>query len=270
LQSKVLALASCPEEDEELFLPSNLSDSERTELGLSALADEEATLRQAQANECILQLRFNVKVITVLQKKRKRNVRGQRGNTRARSELQTVEDNRDRLLAIYNTSRATLIHLGVLLPTDSRLPPLTIDDLDRKDTSEKRQPGDTHRSEGRLWHIKGLSTVTPLRMYFTYLLRRYNHLPEKADASNPCAVTDGSPQQPQVMQVDADLNASSTSQTAHHIEVSSSRNPAMGVDDGPISSGRLWDSTVGLSEEDLQEWENEGYDVFRTDFFYSC
>ena len=152
-------------EDENLFLPSSIPEPERTALGLSALAGEEARLREAQAHECILQLRTNVKCMSILAKRKKKHDRGVRKLTRTRARFISVEVVRDRLLLIYNSSRAALISLGKLDPNDQRLPPLTVDDLKRKSTVDKRQRGDTYRSDGGLWVIPGVSMASIMSLW---------------------------------------------------------------------------------------------------------
>jgi hypothetical protein len=141
-------------EDEDLFLPSSFSGSTRNSLGLSKLAQDEAILREALSYESILQLRLALKAITILHKKRKANVVGQHMNTRARSRIHSMEAIRDHNLAVYNTNRKALITLGTLLPDDKHLPPLTQDDLHRKSTVDKRQTGDTNRTDGKVWAVR--------------------------------------------------------------------------------------------------------------------
>jgi hypothetical protein len=141
-------------EEEILFLPSNFSGEERDRLGLSSLVHDEALLREAQAHECVLQLRLTLKVISALQFKRRMNVVGQKRNTRARSRIYTMEAVRDHYLLVYNTTRDALIALAALHPEDDRLPHLSLTDLARKATIAKRQAGDNYRADGKFWGLK--------------------------------------------------------------------------------------------------------------------
>jgi hypothetical protein len=149
----VLSQPSCAVEDEVLFLPSYFSETDRTNLGLLELAEDETKLREGQAVSAILGLRFLVKSITVLQDKRKAGDTGQLLNTRSRSRIHTVEGIRDRLLSIYNTSRNALVGLDRQSFSD-RFPNLTLDDLERHSTMKKRQLNDTLRQDGAIWGIQ--------------------------------------------------------------------------------------------------------------------
>jgi hypothetical protein len=141
-------------EEENLFLPSNFTADERDRLGISNLVHDEGLLREAQAHECILQLRLTLKIISVLHLKRRTNVVGQRRATRARSRISSMEAVRDHYLLVYNTTRAGLVSLAVLHPNDERLPQLSSNDLIRKSTVAKRQPGDTYHADGKFWGLK--------------------------------------------------------------------------------------------------------------------
>jgi hypothetical protein len=149
VKAMVLAQPPCPVEEEILYLPSDISQVDHEDLNLTGLAAEEANLREAQAHECILQLRLTVKVVGILHRKRRKHLRGQKQNTRARSRIQSTEAIRDRLLCIYNTSRECLVTLGRLDPNEKRLPSLTLADLSRKSTMDTRRINDTYRPEGR-------------------------------------------------------------------------------------------------------------------------
>jgi hypothetical protein len=154
VSNQVLSQPPSPAEEENLFLPSSFSEEDRSFLGLSKLALDEALLREAQACDCILQLRLTLKAISVLQYKRQWNVVGQRKNTRARARIHSLEAVRDHHLLVYNTTRTALIALKRLQPDDERLPHLTREDLSRKSTIAKRQTGDTYRPDGKLWALR--------------------------------------------------------------------------------------------------------------------
>jgi hypothetical protein len=69
-----------------------------------------------------------------------------------------MEHTRDRLLVFYNTcchALHSLIKLGSS-ELEAQFPHLTVQDLYRKSVHDKRQLGDTHRADGRLWVSGGL------------------------------------------------------------------------------------------------------------------
>jgi hypothetical protein len=153
-----LLLATQPSEieDEHLFLPSYFSEQDRIRYSLTHLAHEEMQLRQGQASECILQLRWIVKTLSVMHGQKIKNELGQKRNMRANYKLHSVELTRNRMLEVYNTSHHALRTLGYN-PDDlnDQFPLLTLSDLYRKSTVMKRQRGDTYHSDGRLWMLGG-------------------------------------------------------------------------------------------------------------------
>ena len=142
-------------EDECLFLPSDFSGRERQALSLCNLANEESKLWEIQANNTVLSLRHIMKLLSVLQNQKRRNVHGQKESSRAHIKIQSVEFTRDTFLESYNLCREVLTKLGYFVDNASinRFPPLTYDDLFRKSTSDKRLLGDTYRPDGLLWVI---------------------------------------------------------------------------------------------------------------------
>jgi len=141
-------------ENEYLYLPSDFGEPDRHQLQLTDLAQEEAMLREGHAYECILQLRQIAKLISIFHYLRQKNNRGQRQNTRSQVKREALELTRDRLLETYNTTRKALSSLcNDNNRISERFPPLTVDDLYRKPTVDKRQLGDTYRPDGRLWSL---------------------------------------------------------------------------------------------------------------------
>lgn len=151
----------CEVQDEILFLPSQFSDVERKHYHLEKLAKEEAMLREGQASENILQLRFIMKTLSTFTKYKQKNMRGQKSNTRSAHQVQKVELARDTTLAIYNSSLDALLSLGCWSEEADRerYPRLSLDDLVRKSTQNKRQLGDTYRPDGRLWILGEVSSI---------------------------------------------------------------------------------------------------------------
>jgi hypothetical protein len=249
VKDHVLRQSPCPVEDEELFLPSSFPDFERNQLNLSKLAHDESLLREAQAYDCILQLRLTIKTISVLQHKRQSNIVGQRNTTRARSRIFSMEAIRDHYLQVYNTNRASLIQLGKLQPNDHHLPHLGVEDLARKPTVAKRQTGDTYRADGKLWALtptinwkhnnEGKYIVSSnLVLWNSYLL-------VIGFRSESTPVAPHSPSDPSPMVIDQSPGAAT-------------QIPPSGPHLRATPSGRAWDPTVGLHDLDMEEWEKTG------------
>jgi hypothetical protein len=139
-----------PVEDEILLFPSYFSESDRTKLGLTQLAIQEADLREGQASECILRLCYIVKTISALHNQRRTEDQGQRANTRSRAKIGTLDNHRNRTLSNYEMTRNALVSLG---RSSNQFPHLTLQDLNRKSTHHKRSANDTHRTDGKLWGL---------------------------------------------------------------------------------------------------------------------
>jgi hypothetical protein len=179
IKDVVLSQRPCSLESESLFLPSHFSPSERVEYGLGHLAEEETQLREGHAWQCILQLRLAVKTISIMQGLRKKNVRGQKQNTRARDKVHSTEFTRDHIFAMFHASRNALYSLGALddRAAAERFPNLTVQDLVRKPTHLKRQVGDSRRPDGNVWVI-GAIKQTQLAGSSTALEPPTSSLPE--------------------------------------------------------------------------------------------
>jgi len=204
---------------EQLCLPSEFDELDRIRLNLVNLAEEEGKLREGHAFSCILQLQRLMKTTSALQLLRKKNMRGQRQNTRAHTQHNALDLTCDRLLEVYNTTQKALTSI---YPNDTHIseqfPPLTKEDLQRKSTVDKRQLGDTYRTDGRLWRL-GSSTRRTTATALT--------------SSDPSA----SPSQ----------SASPSVPSSQDVQNS-----------GISGSGRLWDPRIGLTTEEMEEWELEG------------
>jgi hypothetical protein len=98
-----------------------------------------------------------MKALSALYLDKRNNVFGQRLNTRANLQAQSIEFQRDRILLTYQTARQALINLGQLSDTNpndlEKLPPLDLKNLFRKSTREKRKLGDTYHADGELWVV---------------------------------------------------------------------------------------------------------------------
>lgn len=222
-------------EDEILHLPSHFSDQDRKEFGLEELAREELALRRAQVVDCVLQLRRTAKKLSAAQGQKKKDTRGQNKSGRAHALRSNFEFHQDCLLRIYNTGRRSLISLSAeKLAVEESFPRLTAHDLFRKPTTESRQLGDSRRPDGMLW---GLGA-------------RVDTHPESLSLLQP---PNNSPQQ---------INASARGQSSHFPSSSSAPDKnemAAGRTDASSDEiGKLWNPIIGLSAEEVEEWEREG------------
>lgn len=232
IKNTVLSHAPSTSSDMELlFLPSHFSPSERADLSLSALASEEAELREAQVLECILQLRRVTKSLYSLQALKKKETQSQAVGTRSNVHRKSMEHNQHSLLKIYGKGREALASLS---PLDSKLqtrfPPLSMSDLLRKPTVEKREVGDSHRGEGHLWSMaapKHGNTPSP-----GVLLERPGSIKMGRTSAPPPTSTDSPADQP----------------------VLTGPSPAASEPEAP----NLWNTSLGLTDEDLELWEREG------------
>lgn len=221
VRDHVLAQPSVPIESETLFLPSHFSSELRKEMNLEALGAEEFQLREAEIFECIMQLRQYSMHLSYMNNQKKKDTQAQRNSSRSSTRRKTVEKNQDCLLKIYNTARAALLNFSV--DTEAVLhqfPALSVDDLERKSTADKRQQGDSRRSEGKLW-----TTGVPK-----------SHLPSYLTQSTSMPQTTDSP-----------LDTVSTSLASSSM-----------VLDGPSADNSgLWSPTIGLSDIEREAWDSE-------------
>jgi hypothetical protein len=154
----VIRQAPCEVEREKLWLPSDFPFSEREALDLAILGGEETKLREGEAFDALLLIRTAVKTVVALRDRKTKNARGQAENTRSGILIKNAEGQRDLHMQTYNFARSAMITLGFLDPRDtlSPFPPLTLEDTFMKSRQRKRGLGDSHRTDGLLWHIGGI------------------------------------------------------------------------------------------------------------------
>ena len=205
----VLSAEPCEISDEQLFLPSRFTPTERSALALDHLAAEEAQLRDGQAHDCIFRLRRLEKTLSAIQGLRKKQAKGQKESTRSQSKIQLAKLTRTAVLTTYGSCRVALqslfagrVDYEALFET--QYPELSEKDLYRKDTASKRDLGDTHRPDGNLWFWSGVvrSSDTPAGAF----------------------------------------QSRANSRILTYI----------------FTDGVLWRPTMGISNEDLANWEREG------------
>jgi hypothetical protein len=155
--ARVLSSPLRDPENETLYLPSDFTASEREELLLVKIADEEANLREGQAFDIILQLRSVVKHLAAIRGLKMKNAKGQKENTRAFTKIARAQFICDHVLETYTCARAALESLKCLddETTRRRYPVLTQDSLQRKSTTDKKARGETYHTDGGLWTSGG-------------------------------------------------------------------------------------------------------------------
>jgi len=231
-------------EDEVLFLPSHFSESERARYSLTVLGDEEKKLREGHACEGILQLRKLMKCLSSMYRRKRKDTKGQKANTRSHLKIDTAEATRDQVLAVYNLTRKALCALGNTNDNfEVRYPRLTLSDLFRKSTMDKRVLGDTYRPDGLIWELLGISGAS-----FTQSSSS-SGLP-----APPPVLADGIPHPT------SSLSTSPVS-PADQMDVQSETRDGL--------SGKLWSPTIGLTEAEVEEWEVEGIESDHLSYSYA-
>ncbi|KAJ6552856.1 hypothetical protein B0H19DRAFT_1072355 [Mycena capillaripes] len=142
-------------EAELLYLPSEFSEAERREMNLVQLAIEEARWREGQAFDTLRALQNVVKALGALQRRKFKNDRQQKQNTRAMEHMDEGIKRRNHHMEAFNAARLAII----TLTGSSNFPVLTEADLFMKSVQQKRQVGDSNRTDGLLFRAKALATV---------------------------------------------------------------------------------------------------------------
>ncbi|KAF8965358.1 hypothetical protein BDZ97DRAFT_1904028 [Flammula alnicola] len=141
-------------EDENLFLPSDFSLSDRLSLNLIQLSELQRRYFQGYAHNYKDQVRLISKSLSALRVEKKKNAYGQDRHTRAAARISDVEHRLDLAIEDYNATRSALVSLG-MSEDDPEFPPLTLKDTFRKRTNTKRAVGDTYRMDGLIWTNTG-------------------------------------------------------------------------------------------------------------------
>ena len=151
----VIRLPPCEVESETLFLPSDLRPSQRDALDFAILGGEERKLREGEAFDSLLLIQTAVKTVVALRDRKSKHARGQAENTRSGILIRNAEAQRNLHMETYNFARSSMIALGFLDTEDSfsSFPPLTLEDTFMKSRQRKRGLGDSHRTDGLLWHM---------------------------------------------------------------------------------------------------------------------
>ncbi|KAJ7495577.1 hypothetical protein FB451DRAFT_1164304 [Mycena latifolia] len=139
-------------EDERLFLPSELTEVERNQMGLTDLAREEERWREGQAFDYLRALQNAVKALSALRNRKTKNERQQKQNTRAGDHIEEAMKLQHRHMESYNIARLAIIALA----GSTTFPPLTEADLFMKSVQQIRHVGDSKRTDGLLFRARAL------------------------------------------------------------------------------------------------------------------
>ena len=151
LQSLISEAQHVDPELEPLFLPSHFPTvSQRQKLGLYDLGLKEMELRRGEANDALDSVRLCIKQLSVNLAFKKKEIRGQRDNTRAQSILKSGIRERDKHMQKYHEAQAAMIRLG-MAPDNTTYRPLRDTDLWMKGIVEGHVLGDGRREESWIW-----------------------------------------------------------------------------------------------------------------------
>lgn len=144
-----------------LGLPSDFKATHRQRACEDKLARIESQLRTAQCNDALQDLRNKLHTLSHLYLYRKKNVRGQGGNTRARTNQNAQEGHKDRAVEKYRRARRALFDLHGPGRWEDRLQVLRDEDVrhmidDDPDTAKKKRkrkdgPAEGHRVMSWIW-----------------------------------------------------------------------------------------------------------------------
>jgi hypothetical protein len=95
-----------------LLLPSSLTTSQRFQLKIQRLADQEAQLREGQANDALDSIRSSLAQVSLVFRTQVRNAKSVYTRTRSWGQVQQTNSQVQHHVFRYNTSRNALIKLG--------------------------------------------------------------------------------------------------------------------------------------------------------------
>lgn len=116
-------------------------------------------LRQGQANDALEWVRLTIKQIGMSLAYKKKQVRGQRDNTRAQAQLKADRAKRDKHVRDYRMARDAMLRLG-MPEDDATYRPLDDTDLWMKDLTHGHALGDGTRKESWIWRSVRGSTLS--------------------------------------------------------------------------------------------------------------
>lgn len=138
-------------EDEILYLPSDLTSSQREALQLTQLVGMEQQIRIGELYDAVKSVQRAAKAYSVTHMKRREDDRGTNMGLRSILGLKKIEVERDSCIADFNRARLALINLD--FPTSTSVPIMRVVDTKRRSTFQGRQAGDSRRTDASLFRI---------------------------------------------------------------------------------------------------------------------
>ncbi|KAF9024287.1 hypothetical protein BDZ89DRAFT_954844 [Hymenopellis radicata] len=146
-------------ETEKLYLPSDFSPAERSQLGLVTLAEVELKLREGEANDAVVFLCEAITHVMMFRSVKEKHARGVSQNTRAAKFIRGVNDRRNAYADQYRRARKAVLALKAINES-SDYPILTQEDMYAKNAVNARELGDGSKTDGWIWrygNLKGLN-----------------------------------------------------------------------------------------------------------------
>lgn len=142
-----------------VYIPSAIPTAIHSRLGLEAISNLEVECRTRLAVKCVVNLQEAIRNLDALGQYKDLNDRGQEQNTESSRIMTSYKRMRDVLIEDYGRHRAALIALEALPPGSSDLPPLTLKDTWRKNTTSTYCLGNSRRRDAALWTAGGFSAL---------------------------------------------------------------------------------------------------------------
>ncbi|KAE9398647.1 hypothetical protein BT96DRAFT_994712 [Gymnopus androsaceus JB14] len=141
-------------EDEQLYLPSDLTSSQREALKLTSLVEMEQQICVGELYDAVKSVQRAAKAYSVTHTKKREDDRGTNAGLRSVLALKKIEVERNSCIADYNCAWQALISLE--FPTAKEVPVMHVRDTLRRSTFQARQVGDTRRMDASLFHLPEL------------------------------------------------------------------------------------------------------------------
>ncbi|KAJ7937543.1 hypothetical protein B0H13DRAFT_1852515 [Mycena leptocephala] len=127
----------------------------RQQMDLVKLGAEEVRWREGQAFDILRALQNVVRAISAMRKRKSKNERQQKQNSRAGDHIEEATKRQERHIESYKATRDAIISMT----GSSNFLALTEADLFMKQVQEKRRVGDSKQTDGLLWRAKTLGAA---------------------------------------------------------------------------------------------------------------
>lgn len=135
-------------EDVSLYLPSHFMAVQHDKFKIASLGITEGKIREAAVYNAITSIRNAVKDVTVARQNNQVHGHSQAMHTCYRKIICNAERKQSSMIATYHTSCFAMISLGLIAEDDEFFKVIEDKDLFHKDTSLKRNIGDTYQNDG--------------------------------------------------------------------------------------------------------------------------